>query len=226
MKRKLLKLTFILFIASMLTACGKIKPKEQLLGINYNVEGHSYQLEKYETKNPLVALYIKNYGSVVIELYPEIAPNTVANFIHLVESGFYDNNTFHRLMKGFVLQGGDPTGTGSGNPGYRIKGEFNANGFTNNLKHDKAIVSMARTNLSYDSAGCQFFIMLDKAEYLDGQYASFGKVIDGWDTIVKIENNEKVIDYQTGKLKTNLTIVKALVDLKGKAISDVEKIME
>lgn len=197
--------------------------KEEMLNINYNVKGNEVSLEKYKTDNPVVAMYIEKYGSVVMELYPDKAPNTVNNFISLIKSGFYDNNTFHRLVTGFVLQGGDPDGTGAGGPGYSIKGEFSDNGFENDLKHEKGIISMARS-ADNDSAGSQFFIMLDKSEYLDGKYAAFGKVIDGFDIIEKIEKNERVADSESGKLAKNLTLKKTLVDLKGKEYHEVEKI--
>ena len=197
--------------------------KEDLLNINYEKEGNEMNLDQYTTKNPIVAMHIKNYGSIVIELYPNIAENTVNNFISLVKRGFYDNNTMHRLIPGFVLQGGDPTGTGTGGPGYNIKGEFTANGYKNELKHTKGILSMARSQ-SHDSAGSQFFIMLGTATHLDGQYASFGKVIDGWDNIERIVKEEKIANQDTGKLKTNLTIEKAVVDLKGMNYKEVEKI--
>ena len=174
----------ILLILIILLAClipqksdEKKVYKENLLNINYDVTGNEATLSSYDTKNPVVAMYIENYGSVVMELYPDIAPNTVNNFISLVKSGFYDNNTFHRLVPGFVLQGGDPDGTGTGGPGYSIKGEFSNNGFTNNLKHTKGVLSMARSS-DNDSAGSQFFIMLGTSTYLDGVYAAFGKVID------------------------------------------------
>ena len=180
-------------------------------------------MNNYNTTNPVVALYIEGYGSVVIELYPEIAPNTVNNFISLVRSGFYDNNTFHRLMPGFVLQGGDPTGTGTGGPGYHIKGEFTSNGFKNDLKHEKGVVSMARSNEN-DSAGSQFFIMLGKADWLDDNYAAFGRVIAGMDIVEAIEKGEVVSDSQSGKLAHNLVLKKAVIDLKGKEYPEVEKI--
>lgn len=198
--------------------------KEDLLNINYKEDTNELELPQYETQNPVVAMYIENYGSIVMELYPDIAPNTVANFISLVKKGFYDNNTFHRLVPGFVLQGGDPTGTGTGGPGYTIKGEFSANGYENNLKHEKGIVSMARTSASNDTAGSQFFIMLDKSEYLDGQYAAFGKIIDGWSNIEKIVANEKVANENTGQLQKNLVIKKSVIDLKEKSYNEVEKI--
>lgn len=198
-----------------------IKPK--LLNINYEIEGNNMNLEQYNTDNPVVAMEIEGYGSIVMELYPHIAPNTVNNFISLVQNGFYDNNTFHRLMPGFVLQGGDPDGRENGGPGYHIKGEFQANGFRNDLKHTEAIISMARSK-AYDSAGSQFFIMLGTAEYLDGNYAAFGKVIDGWDNIEYIVANERIADSQSGKLANNLKIKKAVIDLKGKNYPEVEKV--
>ena len=204
------------------TSSKKEKREEKLLGINYDVKGNEAKLE-YDTENPVVAMYIEGYGSVVMELYPDIAPNTVNNFISLIKSGFYDNNSFHRLMPGFVLQGGDPDGNGSGGPGYTIKGEFSDNGFENDLKHEKGIVSMARGN-DNDSAGSQFFIMLDKSDFLDGKYAAFGKVIDGFDIVEDIEKNEIVADKDTGKLNKNIVLKKALVDLKGKEYPEVEKI--
>ena len=206
----------IIVIGNMAT---KKEIKEDLLNINYDVTTNEATLN-YDTKNPVVAMYIKNYGSIVIELYPDVAPNTVNNFIYLVKSGFYDNNTFHRLVEDFVLQGGDPTGTGTGDPGYSIKGEFTSNGIENKLKHTERVVSMAR-GTDKNSAGSQFFIMLGEAQELDGDYAAFGRVIDGWDNILSIVENEKVEDE---KLKNNLTIVKALVDTKGKSYKEPEKI--
>lgn len=201
----------------------KSTQKEELLNINYEIEGNNMNLDQYNTENPVVAMHIKGYGSIVIELYPEIAENTVNNFISLVQSGFYDNNTFHRLVPGFVLQGGDPNGQGNGGPGYTIKGEFSSNGYKNDLKHEEKIVSMARSQ-SYDSAGSQFFIMLGEASYLDGEYAAFGKVIDGWDNIKRIVSQERVSDSQSGKLAQNLKITKAVIDLKGKTYKEVEKV--
>ena len=226
MRKKILLLITLMIITIFTYGCtqNSEKKEENLLNIDYTQNTNDLSLTQYDTTNPVVAMYIENYGSVVIELYPEIAPNTVNNFISLVKSGFYDNNTFHRLVPGFVLQGGDPSGTGTGGPGYTIKGEFTSNGFTNNLKHTKGIVSMARTSISNDTAGSQFFIMLDDAPYLDEQYATFGKVIDGWSNIEKIVTTETISDPDSGKLSHNLTIKKAVVDLKGKSYPDVEKI--
>ena len=226
MKNKIIIIGVICVLLILVFIFGKsddTKNKEEMLNINYNVKGNEVSLENYKTDNPVVAMYIEKYGSVVMELYPDKAPNTVNNFISLIKSGFYDNNTFHRLVTGFVLQGGDPDGTGAGGPGYSIKGEFSDNGFENDLKHEKGIISMARST-DNDSAGSQFFIMLDKSEYLDGKYAAFGKVIDGFDIIEKIEKNERVADSESGKLVKNLTLKKTLVDLKGKEYSEVEKI--
>ena len=227
MKNKLFILLTILLASTLLTACSSNKTKnvkEDLLGIDFNTDSNEAELSQYKTENPVVAMYIKNYGTIVIELYPDIAPNTVANFISLTKSGFCDNNTMHRLVPGFVLQGGDPTGTGTGGPGYTIKGEFSANDFENNLKHEKGIVSMARTSVSNNTAGSQFFIMLGTASYLDGQYAAFGKIIDGWSNIENITKNEQVQNQETGQLKNNLVIKKTLIDLKGQEYNEVEKI--
>ena len=141
--------------------------------------------------NPVVTIEMENGGVMKVELYPETAPNTVANFISLVEKGFYNGTIFHRVIPGFMIQGGDPEGTGMGGPGYRIKGEFTANRFQNDLKHTKGVISMARSGHP-ESAGSQFFIMVDDAPHLDGQYASFGKVIEGIevaDQIVSVATN-------------------------------------
>lgn len=175
---------------------------------------------KKEYDNPIVTMNIKDYGTIKIELYPKYAPNTVANFVNLVEEGFYNGNTFHRLVPGFVLQGGDPEGNGTGDPGYSIKGEFRENGYTKNtLKHTTGIISMARS-MSPDSAGSQFFIVLADSKMisasLDNNYAAFGKVIEGLEIIKKIEDSEKVENEQTGKLKENITIESATVDTFGK----------
>ena len=202
---KLKKIIFLIISLILLTGCGK------------------------RVENPIVTMEISDYGTIKIELYPKYAPNTVANFVNLVESGFYNDNTFHRLVPGFVLQGGDPDGDGTGGPGYTIKGEFSENGYSKNtLKHDKGVVSMARTNMP-NSAGSQFFIVLDDTETihasLDNKYAAFGKVIEGMDIIENIEKNATVKDNQTGKLKKNITIKNATVDTFGKEYS-VKKIQE
>ena len=137
-------------------------------------------------KNPIVTITMENGKVIKAELYPEIAPNTVKNFVDLINRGFYDGLIFHRVIPGFMIQGGCPEGTGMGGPGYSIKGEFTSNGFKNDLKHTKGVLSMARA-MHPDSAGSQFFIMVENAPHLDGQYAAFGKVIEG------IEEADKIV---------------------------------
>ncbi len=141
-------------------------------------------------KNPIVTIQMESGSEIKIELYPEIAPNTVRNFVNLVENGFYDGTIFHRVIPGFMIQGGDPEGTGMGGSGKNIFGEFSINGFNNSLKHTRGVISMAR---AYDlnSASSQFFIMVDDAPHLDGSYASFGKVISGLDEADNIVNQER-----------------------------------
>ena len=138
-------------------------------------------------QNPIVTIEMENGGVIKAELYPEVAPNTVNNFISLVQSGFYNGLIFHRVIPGFMIQGGCPDGTGMGGPGYTIKGEFTQNRFQNDLKHDRGVLSMARA-MHPNSAGSQFFIMVEKAPHLDGAYASFGKVIEGMDVADAIVN--------------------------------------
>ena len=140
-------------------------------------------------QNPIVTIKMTDGSVMKAELYPEIAPNTVNNFIALIKSGYYDGIIFHRVIKGFMLQGGDPTGTGMGGPGYSIKGEFDSNAFKNDLKHDEGVLSMARS-MAPDSAGSQFFIMHKKSPHLDGQYAAFGKVIEGMEVVNKIATSK------------------------------------
>ena len=136
-------------------------------------------------QNPIVTIEMESGDIMKAELYPEIAPNTVNNFISLIKKGYYDGIIFHRVIRGFMIQGGDPEGTGVGGPGYSIKGEFSGNGFQNDLKHTKGVLSMARTMMS-DTAGSQFFIMHETSPHLDGQYAGFGKVIEGIEVVDKI----------------------------------------
>lgn len=140
--------------------------------------------------NPIVTIEMENGKVIKAELYPEIAPNTVNNFISLVKKGFYDGLIFHRVIPGFMIQGGDPEGTGVGGPGYEIRGEFTANGFQNDLNHIRGVLSMART-MAPDSAGSQFFIMTEDSPHLDGQYASFGMVLEGMDAADEIVNTPR-----------------------------------
>lgn len=141
-------------------------------------------------QNPIVTFEMENGDIIKAELYPEIAPNTVNNFISLVNKGFYDGVIFHRVIPGFMIQGGDPDGNGMGGPGYSIKGEFSRNGFKNELKHKRGVLSMART-MDPNSAGSQFFIMVQDSPHLDDQYASFGKVIEGMETADEIVNAKR-----------------------------------
>ncbi len=158
-------------------------------------------------QNPQVTIEMENGKKIVAELYPDKAPNTVNNFISLVKNKFYDGLIFHRVIKDFMIQGGDPTGKGIGGPGYRIKGEFALNGFdSNDIKHMRGVLSMARA-ADPDSAGSQFFIMHGNASYLDGQYAAFGKVVEGMDTVdgiacVACDWNDKPLKPQTMKRVT------------------------
>lgn len=144
-----------------------------------------------ENKNPVVTIVLENDSKIKVELYPEIAPNTVNNFIALVNKGFYNGLIFHRVINGFMIQGGCPDGTGMAGPGYQIPGEFSQNGVANTLKHTKGVISMARSGHP-DSAGSQFFIMHEDSPHLDGQYAAFGKVIEG------IEFVDAIADTKTG----------------------------
>lgn len=160
---------------------------------------------------PLATISVEGYGVIEAELYPEIAPNTVNNFIDLSNKGFYNNLTFHRIIKDFMIQGGDPKGDGTGGPGYSIEGEFTSNGFANSLKHTKGVLSMARSQ-DPNSAGSQFFIMTKEASHLDGEYAAFGKVISGLDVLEKIEN---VKTSSNDKPKEDVVIKSITVDTKG-----------
>ncbi len=160
---------------------------------------------------PIATITFKDFGTVEVELYPHIAPNTVNNFIELSNSGFYNGLTFHRIIKDFMIQGGDPEGSGMGGPGYKIKGEFTSNKFTNNLSHTEGIISMARSQ-SKNSAGSQFFIVTKDAPHLDGQYASFGKVISGMDIVHEIENVETGANDRPVK---DVIIESIKVDTKG-----------
>lgn len=141
-------------------------------------------------QNPIVTIEMEDGSVMKAELYPQIAPNTVNNFISLIQKGYYDGVIFHRVIPGFMIQGGDPQGTGTGGPGYCIPGEFSHNGFANDLKHSKGVLSMARTMVP-DSAGSQFFIMHETSPHLDGDYAAFGQVIEGLDVIDAIANTDR-----------------------------------
>lgn len=170
-------------------------------------------------ENPIVTITMENDEAIVLELYPDVAPNTVANFVSLVEEGFYDGLIFHRVIPGFMIQGGDPEGSGLGGPGYAIAGEFSSNGFENELKHERGVLSMART-MEPDSAGSQFFIMVEDTPDLDGEYAAFGRVIEGMETVdaiaaAKRDAQDKPLEDQRIKTVT--------VDTKGIDYPEPEK---
>ena len=170
-------------------------------------------------QNPVVTIET-NRGTIKAELYPEIAPNTVNNFISLIKKGFYDGTIFHRVIPGFMIQGGDPEGTGMGGPGYCIKGEFTSNGFQNDLRHTRGVLSMARA-MDPNSAGSQFFIMVANAPHLDGDYASFGMVIEGQeeaDRIVNVKRN------WSDKPKTPEVMKKVTVETFGVDYPEPEKV--
>ena len=170
-------------------------------------------------QNPIVTIEMENGDIIKAELYPEIAPNTVKNFISLVKKGYYDGLIFHRVINGFMIQGGCPDGTGMGGPGYSIKGEFAQNGFANDLKHTEGVLSMARSMMP-DSAGSQFFIMHKNAPHLDGAYAAFGKVIEGQNIVNKIATTQT--DYSDRPLKKQI-MKKVTVDTFGVDYEEPEK---
>ena len=169
--------------------------------------------------NPIVTFEMENGDVMKVELYPEVAPNTVNNFISLVNKGFYDGLIFHRVINGFMIQGGCPNGTGMGGPGYSIAGEFAQNGFDNQLKHEPGVISMARA-MNPDSAGSQFFIMHKKAPHLDGSYAAFGKLIEGMDVVNKIA--EVATDYQDKPMEPQV-MASVTVETFGEEYPEPEK---
>ena len=214
MKRYLFYVSIVL-MALVLAACNSDDSSSSKDALNGDsTSGEAVSNENYEenvTDNPIVTITMESDEQIVIELMPKIAPNTVANFVTLVQEGFYDGTIFHRVIPGFMVQGGDPTGTGTGGPNYSIPGEFTSNGFENTLAHDRGVISMARAK-NPDSAGSQFFIMVETATNLDGDYAAFGKVLEGMevvDKIVSAERNAKNKPLQEQKMKT------VVVDTKG-----------
>lgn len=171
-------------------------------------------------QNPMVTFTMKDGGVIKAELYPETAPNTVNNFISLIKQHFYDGLIFHRVIRGFMIQGGDPQGTGMGGPDYCIKGEFSGNGFENNLKHDAGVLSMARS-MEPNSAGSQFFIMHKTSPHLDGAYAAFGKVIEGMEVVNRIA--ETATDYSNRPLE-NQVMQRVTVDTFGVEYPEPERL--
>ena len=224
LKAKNIWLIMLAFALLTLTACGEGTKSNS--STNNTVSGGSTTEAEDESKlvlldssqHPVVTMEMSNGGIVKIELYPEVAPNTVNNFISLVEKGFYDGLIFHRVIPGFMIQGGDPQGNGTGNPGYSIKGEFKKNKFSNNLLHVRGVISMARSQ-SYNSAGSQFFIMHGDAPHLDGEYAAFGEVIEGMEVVDEIANQPT----GNANLPENpIYMEKVTVDLKGLTFEEPE----
>lgn len=175
---------------------------------------------KVDPNQPTVTISVKDMGDIVVALDPTAAPNTVKNFLSLAHDGFYDGLIFHRVISGFMIQGGDPNGDGTGDPGYSIKGEFSSNGVNNPIKHVRGVISMARAQ-DPNSAGSQFFIMHGDADYLDGEYAAFGQVVSGMDVVDKIAASKT---DAMDKPETDVVIDKVTIDAKGFDYSNVEKI--
>ena len=220
MKGKL-KFITILAISAVLSisivGCSNSKSNEKVKEDNTKKQTE----EKFDEKDlPEVTIKVKDYGTMKGVLYPNKAPNTVNNLIALANSGFYDNLTFHRVIKDFMIQGGDPEGTGMGGPGYSIKGEFSSNGFDNDLKHTEGVLYMARAR-DKDSGGSQFFIMTKDSPHLDADYASFGKITEGLDVLHKIED---VKTDSNDKPLNEVKIESIKVDTKGKEYKEPEKI--
>ena len=201
----------LLAVVCILAACGtstdEVEPTEK--SESKSADTTNYPAEV--TENPIVTITMDSDEKIVVELDPKVAPNTVANFIFLAEDGFYNGLIFHRVIPGFMIQGGDPQGNGTGGPDYSINGEFNSNGFENNIKHERGVISMARTQ-DPNSAGSQFFIMVANAPSLDGEYAAFGRVIEGMETVDKIVSVER---NQMDKPLQDQIIKKVEVDTKG-----------
>ena len=203
----------ILMSSLILVGCGNTKISDKKVADAPVVKSESSDANttKENKDLPVATITVDGYGIIKAELYPEIAPNTVNNFIDLSSKGFYDNLKFHRIIKDFMIQGGDPKGNGTGGPGYSIEGEFASNGVANSLKHTKGVLSMARSQ-NPNSAGSQFFIMTKEAPHLDGEYAAFGKVISGLDVLDKIES---VKTGSNDKPKEDVIIKSITVDTKG-----------
>lgn len=207
MRNNYILLVMLFLISAVLIGC-----KEDTANNNSNDTKETDLTYAEDVKeNPIATITMENGKEVKIELMPSIAPNTVLNFISLAQDGFYDGSIFHRVIPGFMIQGGDPTGTGRGGPGYTINGEFTSNGFENNLAHERGVISMARAK-DLNSAGSQFFIMVENSPHLDNEYASFGKVIEGMevaDEIVAVERDSANKPLEEQKIKS------VTIDTKG-----------
>ena len=196
------------FAMALACGCGQKTEKEGNQMVNTNTDGKI-----------IARIDVEDYGVIELELYPDIAPQSVYNFCYLARQGFYDGVIFHRIIKGFMIQGGDPQGTGSGGPGYCIKGEFAANGVKNGLKHERGVISMARKSKPYDSAGSQFFIVHQTSPHLDGQYAAFGRVISGMNVV------DAIASVQVGYADKPLyDVVIKTITISGPELPEPEKL--
>lgn len=207
--KNIIGILFLVTTIMMMVGCNTNKPDSQKTMVN-----------PIQT-TPVVTMVVKDYGTVTLELYPDMAPNTVNNFITLANEGFYDGLTFHRIIKDFMIQGGDPAGNGTGGPGYSIGGEFSANGYeANTLLHTKGVISMARS-LKPNSAGSQFFIMTSDTPSLDGDYAAFGKVISGLDIVEQIGE----VETDGSDRPINKVVIESIrVNTNGTEVPEVVKI--
>lgn len=217
---KSISLLLIILGISLLAACNNEQVEESAEPQEQTETEEPTTFEGENEEAPIVTMEMENNQEVIIELYPQVAPNTVDNFISLVQNGFYDGLIFHRVIPGFMIQGGDPEGTGSGGPGYSIKGEFESNDYSNELEHNRGVLSMARSQ-SPDSAGSQFFIIHEDSPHLDGDYAGFGQVIEGMDVIddiAEVPTNNQDCPDEEQKIKS------MTVELDGYEFNEPEKI--
>lgn len=205
MKKRSLSLLLALVLLVSLTALTGCKSNDSKTPTQ-SITAYTLKNEK----DPVATITMENGGVITVELYPDVAPNTVANFITLANQGFYDGLIFHRVIKGFMIQGGDPNGNGTGGSSQRIKGEFSANGVQNDLKHTRGVLSMARSS-AMDSASSQFFIMHADAPHLDGQYAAFGKVISGMEVVDAICEHTPVTDRNGTVTKANQPVIERII---------------
>lgn len=222
--KNMLRVVFVAVMVCLTTlsfgGCEKGKRAEGPIEDHFSIE------KDYEGENPVAKIEVSGYGNIYIELYPDVAPNTVNNFISLANSGFYDGVIFHRVIENFMIQTGDPEGTGMGGPGYTISGEFSDNGFKNELAHKRGVISMARMGKdyngvkAYDSAGSQFFIVHKDSPFLNRQYAAFGQVISGMDVVDAIAESET--DNQDRPVK-EIVMEKVSVETFGKTYEEPVK---
>jgi peptidyl-prolyl cis-trans isomerase B (cyclophilin B) len=217
-KKTMSLLLVIVLSFSLFIGCSKKEEPTNENNASTNTDTQETEKGK-DDKNPIATIEMEDGSKIKIELYPDVAPNTVRNFISLANSNFYDGLIFHRVIPDFMIQGGDPEGTGVGGPGYSIKGEFSNNGFDNNLKHDRGVISMARAQ-DKNSAGSQFFIMHKDSPHLDGEYAAFGKVIEGIEVVDKIAAVETA---GQDRPKEDAKMKKVTVDTFGVEYKEVEK---